>query len=1069
MSNKPAPSSNSRWAENTPSNPANVHPPPAYVAGFGASQVVSDAKRHFSDDEEDEPEVTKAGLGEMEFSPAALVLINAFLDQLLFSILSNAKSTTLTALRPAVTEVLKARLASEAIASAEEELQELLAGGDEEENEMNALQSKSEHSRAWDTELVWKRTRLRVMVYIRLGEMEDDDEERYVREDKLFAGNDRRFSQSTGLVSWAAAIFLTSVVEYVAEQVLKVAGQAAVSRARRRSRHLRTSLKDPEPGTRQSRNVTPGPGGETTVEDHDMEKVALNSTLGRLWRTWRKSTRVNSNASSTDMSSPATAAPSAPSLLTTDRAQVPHTTIPNFSHRSSRDLQSVDGVSPSTVVRNGYGMPADSVSALDDGASSRPLSSISSMDQDVDEPDVRNGGEEELEKEDEELHEPEHPEYVIAANIPLPLAGTEKDDIAEIEVPGLARDPDEPVIDATKVLQVRLRRGSWSGGFAPLERVVVAVAEPDAGVVKDAKVEDGTVESEAAEPELAQEKEADAVRGEEADIARATPVAQEDEDAQDSIPAKDTDTTQGETVTQPEVAARDADVAEAAGPEAAQTATPEQQQPEKHPENSAIVVKPQLQRLRSSSVPTRAKSAAMHDEDMILPSIVAPADTVVEDVRDQQKLNAAEMAVHKRVVSFGKRASGEQTHEEASRNGNLEESKKDKETVNKGLVGGAIAAASAAAATAAALVSSSTSDGKDVEGENTSKDAPAADIEDTEDTENAVGESQRPEEESGPGRSVSPSGKSPNGSIRGLEEGGDEPRIMMSRKVSMSPPATPVTLVRTHQSSGSKDSNTSFALEDEYFVQKPTAMPRHLSTDLHTAEPQDGGIGVARTSDAAVSSPDTPERKYQQARDSFTGPAPRRQSRIILAANTSDAPSPIRRESQLGEAQVSATTPEAFLHGRALSYGKTPPVENIKPENEAAREEQITAQQPSFNGPGLNGNEPLAAQSMSDAFTTSSKLSQVVNNDGSPTPRRKSSFIEDVDRSAEETPLAPPKMAVTKQKESSPIPLTSANIKGPEDFEMFVQGGDTVKYTLTPENVRGNSVSMSLCFLISSC
>ena len=32
--------------------------------------------------------------------------------------------------------------------------------------------------------------------------------------------------------------------------------------------------------------------------------------------------------------------------------------------------------------------------------------------------------------------------------------------------------------------------------------------------------------------------------------------------------------------------------------------------------------------------------------------------------------------------------------------------------------------------------------------------------------------------------------------------------------------------------------------------------------------------------------------------------------------------------------------------------------------------------------------------------------------------------------------------------------LTSASIRGPEDFDMFVQGADTMKYTLTPETVR---------------
>ena len=151
----------------------------------------------------------------------------------------------------------------EAIASAEEELAELLSGGDDEE-ELENKHKAAENTRRWDLELVWKRTRLRVMVYMRLGEMEDEDEQRYVREEELFQGSERRFSSSSGLVSWAAAIFLTSVLEYVAEQTLQVAGQAASTRVRRgyapKSPSNRTQTHD-----------------ELVVEEHDVEKVALNS------------------------------------------------------------------------------------------------------------------------------------------------------------------------------------------------------------------------------------------------------------------------------------------------------------------------------------------------------------------------------------------------------------------------------------------------------------------------------------------------------------------------------------------------------------------------------------------------------------------------------------------------------------------------------------------------------------------------------------------------------------------------------------------------------------------------
>ncbi|QIW95781.1 hypothetical protein AMS68_001299 [Peltaster fructicola] len=213
-----------------PANPANVRPQAAYVAPFGAAQVVSDHQASHAgglpSDDEDEHKISK---DDVSFSPSALALINAFLDQLLFSFLSTAKSTTLSALRPAVTEILRHKLARDAIASANEELSDLLAGGDDEDEK----EPENVDGTKWDLELVWRRTRLRVMVYMRLGEMEDDDEERHVKEQELFANGDRsRFSSTAGLVSWSAAIFLTSVLEHVAEQTLQVAGTAAFARLR---------------------------------------------------------------------------------------------------------------------------------------------------------------------------------------------------------------------------------------------------------------------------------------------------------------------------------------------------------------------------------------------------------------------------------------------------------------------------------------------------------------------------------------------------------------------------------------------------------------------------------------------------------------------------------------------------------------------------------------------------------------------------------------------------------------------------------------------------------------------
>ncbi|KAK3066232.1 hypothetical protein LTR53_017509, partial [Teratosphaeriaceae sp. CCFEE 6253] len=344
-------------------HPANANPAPAYVAPFGATQVVSEhraAHQPPSSDDED-GNVSKE---DVQFSEPALSLVNTFLDQLLFSFLSTARSTSLLALKPAVTDVLKARLARDAIASAEDELKELLSGGDEEED-LNTKQNAAEDRRRWDLELVWKRTRLRVMVYMRLGELEDDDEERYVKEEELFQGSERRFSQNSGLVSWAAAIFLTGVLEYVAEQTLQAAGNAAYSRDRRQHRSTLTTTSSDEQKP-------------VVVEEHDVEKVALSPTLGRLWRTWRKLLR----------SSSLTATPN------------PRGPLGRLSNESIGRSHSPNGGVEGSI--NG------------DNARAIRLDDVPEM---------------------------EYPEHVLASNIPLPL-GDRRRDVDEIEVPGLARDPD---------------------------------------------------------------------------------------------------------------------------------------------------------------------------------------------------------------------------------------------------------------------------------------------------------------------------------------------------------------------------------------------------------------------------------------------------------------------------------------------------------------------------------------------------------------------------------------------------------------------------------------------------
>ncbi|KAF1930130.1 uncharacterized protein M421DRAFT_91307 [Didymella exigua CBS 183.55] len=252
--------------------PTTVRPPPAYIAASVASQIVTDnhnAQLRHNDSEHEE-------LENAIFSEQSLSLLNGFLDHLLFAFLSTARSPSLIAIRPAICEVLKPRLAREAAEAADEELQGLLFGEDDEEF------SPTDGGRAidrWDVEKVWKRTRLRIMVYTRLGEMEDEDEEKYVQQERGLSMDDDE-DEEAGLVSWASAIFLTSVVEYVAEQTLLVAGQAAYARMASRSKRSHNGDETDE-----------GALERLVIEEPDVEKIALNSALGRLWRTWRKRVR----------------------------------------------------------------------------------------------------------------------------------------------------------------------------------------------------------------------------------------------------------------------------------------------------------------------------------------------------------------------------------------------------------------------------------------------------------------------------------------------------------------------------------------------------------------------------------------------------------------------------------------------------------------------------------------------------------------------------------------------------------------------------------------------------------
>lgn len=353
-------------AQSAMSPTTSVSPEATFIAASAASQIVTNDHDSHADTWYDQHGFQPSG-DPVLVSATALQLLNNFLDHLLFNFLAQSGSTKLPTLRPAVTEVLKPKLAKDAINNADEELREYLGGGDDDEFLQSHLSSSP---RDWDLELVWKRTRLRCMVYSSLGDMEEEDEDHHV-EEGLLGDDDEDLG---GSVSPAVAIFLTSILEFLGEQALISASRAAWNR-------MRVKYEKEQKGGVKSRSDVVD---RIVVEEVDMERVALDRTLGRLWRAWRKRLR-----------SPG------PSAVDSAQSPLPREKMPQFRRGSA----AAESAATPTVQEK----IAEPVSA-EDGLM--------------------------LEKATVE------PIDVQAAAIPLPMSDR---DIDEIEVPGLAQYSDNDI------------------------------------------------------------------------------------------------------------------------------------------------------------------------------------------------------------------------------------------------------------------------------------------------------------------------------------------------------------------------------------------------------------------------------------------------------------------------------------------------------------------------------------------------------------------------------------------------------------------------------------------------
>jgi hypothetical protein len=942
-----------------PQNPDNVSPAAAYVAPFGAVQVVNEHRagaggRRNSDASDDADDRDAPNKDDAQFSPQALTLINHFLDQLLYSFLSTARSTNLHALRPAVTEVLRQRLAKEAVANADEELGELLAGGEEDEERNVLSQVSSRDSRKWDLELVWKRTRLRVMVYMRLGEMEDDDEERFVKEQELFYGREtdsRRFSSSSGLVSWSAAIFLTSVLEYIAEQSLQAAGSVAYARTSRPS--------VARPGTSTSKPVR--------VEDFDVEKLALDARLGRLWRTWRKTMR-------------------------NDR-QRPMT--PNHRGMVSRSSFTRDrAVSLSALRRGSTGHSReDSMAAEEQYRAMRNQYLHGMGGPGYDDPEA------------------DYPEHVLASNIPLPMHDAKRD-VDEIEVPGLAKQSEDDTEEDARTTQAR--RNSYT---SPKYDTFASSTQPP----HEVEPKSAYFPLFNSKPSLARQRSKSVPnhpRTPKLEIPGAFPIMLEERATQA------VNTTQ-DTMPEPKASAVD------------------MQDHKQNREGEKVL-------LRDVGImPRKATSGE---------PAIREGENVAEPKEDRQDANVREV--------------------------NAADEKTPTEDHPAGLLSGVAAGATAVAGAALAAVGYNHFNGQSEErSRNEELDGPRE--QSTQSSDTAL---PRPRERSAAEIAELDNRKSLV-DLKSVMAAQSAPR---SREASR-PRATQ--LVERGSESVPQGNALNSTIAPDADVSQPTAREKPVieSESANATNPVDADVvppspkarienGHSRHDTATIAALEAPASRSEIAESTRSEPKARdmpmigspkpleKPDRLIINGDSAagpQKPSPISIiAGQSTQSSASPKSPREFLRSRNLSLDSEAPPPLSKDYAVQSPNEQTRANAPRSATAASSPATPTVSDKESKARDPKMMPSTREQwNNGSP-QSVSSNIVHQKQNSGDEVQDHPAihSMATPKKETIGVVPsaggtdtppvVTSASIRGPEDFDNFLQGDDTVKYTLTPETVR---------------
>lgn len=305
----------------------------------------------------------------------ALTLLNEFLDHVLYSILSISHSVSLGQLKTAVPVVLKPRLGKAALRVAEEELKEYIE--DEEAEELYSKGESEQPRRDFDTDLVWKLARLRCMVYARMGDLEEEDEEEWLEKEHLLeqaAASSLNARQSMA-VTPGSAIFLTSVIEYLGEQALYYAAQYA------QRRHDNAQINNETTATPE--NHITDRNSDILLEGKDMNHVGRDSPLSRLWRSWRRNTRSSVTDPSRPMSPDALLSPIAkPTHSRTRSGSIHHPIKPILeeNHRSATDVRRSRSPSQTPLPTSHHdveeieGFPCSEEGSEVENASMRPIS-----------------------------------------------------------------------------------------------------------------------------------------------------------------------------------------------------------------------------------------------------------------------------------------------------------------------------------------------------------------------------------------------------------------------------------------------------------------------------------------------------------------------------------------------------------------------------------------------------------------------------------------------------------------------------------------------------------------------